>query len=245
MPYVLARFGFTQMMDCRRRIRALFDVDDDPATFEEAARRTVQFFYEELVDEEGKPALALVRLFKTHLFRELDADLKHFARSIAPDADSIPDLRCLTLVATAGELPEWNSRAASRGHRAIPLTSVEFIEQAPMIAQLIKQMGIPTAMVVRPDRALMLDQHDTAYNVFHVATAAGSPFIVAQKEFVERYGIASVVGFGGLFTTGDLFATILFTKVPIAPSVADLFRVVGLNLKVAILPHSRKPLFDS
>jgi len=243
MSYVLERFGFADMMECRRRIRSLFD--DDPATFEEAARRTVRFFYDEMIDEDGARACALIRIFKTHLFRELDSELQQFARSIAPEADSIPDLRCLTLVATAGQEPGWNSRHASRGHKAIPLTSVEFIEKAPMIAQLIKQIGVTVNMVMRPDRALLLDQSDATYNVFHVPEAAGSPHIVGQKEFVEPYRIASVVGFGGLFTTGDLFATILFSKVPISAEVADMLRVVGLNLRVAILPHSRKPLFAS
>ncbi len=241
MPYSLGRFGFTDMMECRRRIRALFD--DDPATFEEAARRTVRFLYDELLDEEGNRACALIRIFKTHPFRDLDPELQQFARSLAPDADSIPDLRCLTLVATAGDLPDWNSRKASRGHQAIPLTSVEFVEQAPMIAQLIQQMGLAVAMIVRPDRALLLDQSNATYNVFHVPVALGSPHIVAQKEFVQPYRIASVIGFGGLFTSGDLFATIMFSRVPINAGVADLFRVVGLNLRVAILPYSRKPLF--
>ena len=60
---------------------------------------------------------------------------------------------------------------------------------------------------------------------------------------MQPYRIASVIGFGGLFTSGDLFATIMFSRVPINAEVADLFRVVGLNLRVAILPYSRKPLF--
>lgn len=80
--------------------------------------------------------------------------------------------------------------------------------------------------------------------VFHVAEARDSPFIVAQEDFVLPYGIESVVGFGGMMTTGDLFATILFSKVPVSSSVADHFKVIGLNLRVAMLPIARKPLFD-
>jgi hypothetical protein len=241
MPYNLSRFGFGDMMDCRGRIRDL--LADDPATLEEAATRAVEFFHRELVDERGEPACALVRFFKTHPYRDLPEDLQAVVRAATPEATSVPDLRCLTLIATRGDEPEWNSRLASRGHRAIPLMSVEMVQQAPMIAQLITQLGLPIANVVRPSRALLLDQEQTSHNVFYVPRALGSPHIVAQEEFVARYGIQSVLGFGGLLASGDLFAVILFSKVAISPDAADQFRVVGLNLKIAILPFARRPLF--
>ncbi len=117
------------------------------------------------------------------------------------------------------------------------------VQQAPMIGQLIIQLGIPIASVVRPERAALLETSDPHYNVFYVPQAAGSPHIVAQKEFVERYGIASVLGFGGMLATGDLFAVIIFARVPIGADTAEQFRVIGLNLKMAILPFIRKPLF--
>jgi hypothetical protein len=241
MPYNLSRFGFREMMDCRGRIRDLFA--DDPPTLEAAAERAAEFFRRELVDDRGEPACALVRFFKTHPYRDLPADLQAVVRAVSPAAPSIPELRCLTLLATRGDEPAWNSRLTSRGHRAIPLMSVEMVQQAPMIAQLITQLGLPIANVVRPSRTLLLDQDQTSHNVFYVPHALGSPHIVAQEEFVVRYGIQSVLGFGGLVSSGDLFALILFSKVAISPDVADQFRVVGLNLKIAILPFARKTLF--
>ena len=241
MPYTLSRFGFRDMMDCRGRIRDLFA--DNPATLEEAAERAVEFFRSELVDERSQPACALVRFFKSHPYRDLPEDLQAVVRATSPGAASVPDLRCLTLVATRGDEPDWNSRLTSRGHRAIPLMSVEMVQQAPMIAQLITQLGLPIANVVRPSRSLLLDQEQTSHNVFFVPRALGSPHIVAQEEFVARYGIESVLGFGGLLASGDLFAVILFSKVAIPPEAADQFRVVGLSLKIAILPFARKTLF--
>jgi hypothetical protein len=241
MPYLLSTFGFREMMECRGRIRDLFV--DDPPTLEDAAERAVEFFRHELVDDGGAPACALVRLFKTHAYGGLPEELRAAVRDASPEAATVPDLRCLTLVATRGDEPDWNSRHASRGHRAIPLLSVEMVQQAPMIAQLITQLGLPISNVVRPSRALLLDQQQTTHNVFYVPRALGSPYIVAQQEFVARYGIQSVLGFGGLLASGDLFAVIMFSKVPISPDVADQFRVVGLNLKIAILPFARKALF--
>lgn len=241
MAWQLGKFGFREMMDCRVRIRDLFAYD--PPTLEDAAERVVEFLRNEFVDARGAPACALVRLFKTHAYRDLPDDLRAAVRAAAPSADADPQLRCLTLISTRGDEPDWNSRHASHGHQAIPLISVEMVQQAPMIAQLITQLGIPIANVVRPLRTLLLDQEQKAHNVFYVPRALGSPHIVAQEEFVVRYGIASVLGFGGLLASGDLFATIMFSRVPIPPEVADQFRVVGLNLKIAILPFARKPLF--
>ena len=241
MPYELSRFRFTDMMDCRGRIREL--LGNDAATLNEAAERAVEFFYRELVDDAGQPACALVRFFKTHPYRDLDPELQELARVAAPDAARLPDLRCLTLLATRGQEPEWNSPRTSRGHRIIPLTSVEMVQQAPMIAQLITQLGLPIAHVVRPSPALLLDQGEKTHSVFYVERAPGSPHIVAQETFVVPYGIESVLGFGGVLASGDLFATILFSKVPIPAESAEHFRVVGLNLKIAILPFTRKPLF--
>jgi len=228
-------------MECRARIRDLFL--DDPPTLEDAAERAVEFLRNEFVDERGASACALVRLFKTHPYHDLPDDLREAVRAAVPEADASPGLRCLTLISTRGDEPAWNSRRTSRGHRAIPLVSVEMVQQAPMIAQLITQLGLPIANVVRPSRALLLDQEQTGHNVFYVPRALGSPHIVAQEEFVVRHGIASVLGFGGLLASGDLFAAIMFSKVAIPPDVADQFRVVGLNLKIAILPFARKPLF--
>lgn len=239
MPYRLDRFGFNEMIDCRARVRALFD-HDNPATLTAVAERAVDFFSRELIGQDGRPACALVRFFKTHAYHDLPDELQAVVRSSVPDP--APDLRCLTLLATRGDEPAWNSIALSRGHRAIPLANVEMVQRAPMIAQLITQLGLKISEVVRPDRALLLDQSDVNYNVFYVPRALGSPYIVAQEDFVAAHGIESVLGFGGLIASGDLFAVIMFSKVPITPEAADQFRVIGLNLKVAILPFARKPL---
>lgn len=241
MPYSLSNFGFKDLMECRSRLRDL--LADDPPTLEDAAERAVDFFHRELVDERGERACALVRFFKTHLYRDLPEELQEVVRASEPATESMPHLRCLTLIATRGDQPDWNSRTASRGHRVIPLTSVEMVQQAPMISQLITQLGVPIASVVNPSRALLLDAGDKGHNVFYVPRAAGSPYIVAQEEFVARYGIQSVLGFGGMLSSGDLFAVIMFSKVPIPPDTAEQFRVLGLNLKIAILPFARRPLF--
>lgn len=240
--YNLQRLTYREMMQCRTDIRAIFE---EPAeTLGEAAERVVRYFYTHFVDDDGKLACALVRLFKTHPYYDLDDELKEFAGRSFPDQHRADGLRVLVLMATAGIEPAWNSRHESKGHKAIPLLSEKMVEEAPMIAQLIRQIGIEISTVVRPDPKVLLDADQKAYNVFHVPEASGSPYIVAQRDFVEAYGIASVLGFGGMMASGDLFAAILFSRVPISADVADLFKVIGLNLRVALLPLARKPLFE-
>lgn len=237
----LTELGVGEMMELRARLR---DIADQNCPFiEDAAASMADLFRSSLLDDDGRPACALVRVYKTHLFAGLDTDLQAFARGIDPAVDTINGLRCLVLLATAGDLPQWNSRLTSRGHRAIPLSSEEAVAGAPMILQLVRQLGIDVSMVLRPEPGLLLDAAERPHNVFYVADAHGSPSIPAQQNFVVPHAIKSVIGFGGLVSSGDLFATILFSRVAISPEIADLFKILGLNFKLAMMRHADKKLF--
>jgi hypothetical protein len=240
----LETFSFADLMALRASLRSAF-AEDEPASMEEAAQRIVRLLRDELLDGNGQPACALVRVYKTHAYADLDDELQAFARNIDPNVDSVPAVRCLVLLGTAGDHEAWNSRAASRGHRAIPLTSENAVAGAPMISQLFRQLGLDVMNVLRPEPGFILDVRDTAQNVFYVPQAAGSPYIPAQEDFVIPYGIQSVIGFGGIMASGDFIASILFSKVRVSGEVADLFKVVGLNFKVALLPFTRKPLLQA
>jgi hypothetical protein len=52
--------------------------------------------------------------------------------------------------------------------------------------------------------------------------------------------VKSVLGFGGLLPNGELFAAVLFCRVPVPRNVADLFRTLALNLKLSLLPFVGK-----
>lgn len=152
-------------------------------------------------------------------------------------------LACLTLLASAGDLEPWNDRRASGGHAVIPLESVKVVERAPMIAQLIRQMGLDIGAVLDPSDELMLEAEQRAYNVFHVPHALGSAFIPAQ-DFVKQHKVESVLGFGGLLPSGDLFSVILFSRAPITRQTANLFRTVALSVKLILLPFVWGRVFE-
>ena len=112
-------------------------------TLEEASQAIVQFFHEQCADgATGERACALVRLYKTHPFAALEPALQQFAVSQLGELPASPTMRCLTLMATAGDEPAWNSRHESRGHRAVPLPTIERVRAAPMITRLLEDLGI-------------------------------------------------------------------------------------------------------
>jgi hypothetical protein len=230
MSFSLARFGLKEMLRCGLDLRK---GAGEAATLEELAQGVVRYFYDNCRTEDGSRECVLARFYKTHAYADLPADLQAFARGALGGAEPVPGLQCLTLLATAGDKEAWNARQASHGHQAIPLPSVQMVEQAPMIAELIRAMGMDVSAVVEPDPELVRGMAGKTFNVFFVPDAKGSPHIPAQ-DFVRDYGVRSVLGFGGVLVTGEFYSVILFTRVSIPPESADRFRNVALDLKLAI-----------
>ena len=238
--YDFSRFGLAEMTRCGIDLRRS---GGGASSMEETADRIVRYLYQGLRDPAlEQPACALVRMFITLPFDELQAEQQSFSEKVL-GARPDPNMKCLTLLATAGELPEWNSRHASKGHQALPLPSPEAVSRSPMIAQLIRQLGVEISAFLS-DGELVIDTNQHTFNVFYVGDAVGSPVIPAQQEFVIPYGVRSVLGFGGLMPSGELFATILFSRTPIPREVADLFKTLALNVKVALLPFVGTRIFS-
>lgn len=239
--YNLAQFSLSDMTACGAAIRKL---GMQQPTMETTASRIVHYFYDHFVDPETeKPALALARFFKTHDFGELSPELQQLARQSADPEQLTPRLKCLTLLGTAGDRPDWNDRRLSTGHQVIPLLSEQMVTQAPMISQLIQQLGLTIRNVLAPPSDMIVDLQERTYNVFHVPEALGSPYIPAQAEFVQPFEVRSVLGFGGILPSGNLMAIILFSKVPIGRQTAELFKPLALNVKMAVLPFDQGTIF--
>jgi hypothetical protein len=239
--YDLSSFSLSDMTRCGVELR---QQSSDAASMEAVADRVVRLLYERLRTTNGERACALVRTFVTLPYAELRPEQQEFARTLLPEIDRRPEVKCLTLLATAGEEESWNSRHTSQGHKALPLPSVESIARSPMISQLIRQLNIDVSALLRPNADVMLDEGQHTFNVFHVADAVGSPVIPAQAEFVKPFGIRSVLGFGGLLLPGELFATILFARTPVSRDVAERFKTLALNVKVALLPFTGDRVFS-
>lgn len=223
------------MLRCSRGLR---ETARGARSLDEAATAIVGYLYSQCADPATKEAqCALVRFYKTNSFADLDPELQEYARTrmtVTPR----PETRILTLIATVGTRPEWCDPRKSQGHRAIPLPSVQIVEQAPMIAELIRGLGLDIAEVLSPPISLLRDRAGKTYNVFHVKNALGSPFIPAQDDFVKPYGIRSVIGFGGLLPSGELFAIVMFSRVSVPDEPASRFRSVALDVKAILHPFA-------
>lgn len=211
---------------------------------EDVAGRVVGWLHEHLSLPGGEGrACALVRMFVTMPYASLEPEQQDFARTLLGGEPVDPAMKCLTLLASAGELEPWNSRHTSAGHKALPLQGGQGIERSPMIAQLIRQLGVELETLLSPDFDVMVDAAQRTFNVFHIQEAKGSPYIPAQADFVVPHRIRSVIGFGGVLPPGEMFATILFARAPIPREIADLFKTVALNVKVALLPFAGSRTF--
>jgi hypothetical protein len=224
---------------------ALRRMGSGAASMEEVSDRIVHFLYDNLTDKKtGEKTCVLVRLFKTHPYGELDPDLQGFAQHLMTTSSVSPAMKCLVLLATAGLEPEWNFRNQSRKHRALPLPGSEyFIEAFPMVGELVGQMGLEINSVLQPDPEVVADMAQRTFNVFLVTEAKGSAYIPAQDDFVIPFGVRSVLGFGGILPSGNLFVIILFSKTRIPRNTADLFKTLALSAKIALFPFDGRNIF--
>ena len=235
--YDINHFTIREMTECGKALRT---IGEGARSMEEVADRIVRYLYDNLIDgETGMRACALVRMFKTHAYEGLDAELQEFAQKMLGDKPAYPGMKCMVLLATTGDEQQWRSRKTSKGHKAVPLPSEEAINEIPMFLPLIEQFGMKADMLIKPDPKFLLDLEQRAYNVYYVPEALGNPYISAQKGFIIPYKIRSILGFGGLLPSGEMFAVPIFFKVPVSREAADLFRPISLNVKIAILPFGK------
>lgn len=204
-------------------------------SLEGAADVIVRYLYDHCVDvKTGERSCAMARFYKTHPFGGLEPAQQRFATAQLGDMPPSEEMRCLTLLATAGDEPAWNSRHESRGHVAIPLPTAESVRAAPMVTRLIEELGLDLESVVAGSAPPTRGPDARTYDVFHVEDALASPFIPAQREFVIPHRIASVVGFGGLLRSGELFAVIIFSRDRIPARSAARFRTIALDVRSSL-----------
>lgn len=237
----LEKFTLKNMAECGSVIRKM---DSGAHSMEEVANKIVGYLWGNFIDKDAHDrSCALIRFFVTCPFDKLEQNLQDYASLMLGKTAVSPKMKCMTLLASAGDKPEWNSRQTSIWHKAIPLSSEYMLEQSPMISQLVKQFGLDVRNVIAPDENILVEMEQKSYNVFYIPFALGSPFVPAQESFVAPSGIKSVLGFGGMLPSGDLFVVIIFAKILIPQNIANMFRTLALNVKMAILPFVADNLF--
>ena len=237
----LGDFSLRDMAECAARVRRL---GQGASSMEEAAGRIVTYLYDDLADHRsGQRACALVRFYKTHPYGLLDAGRRRFASPRAA-GETPPDARYLALLATAGDEPAWRSVAGSRGHQAIPLDTAENAARVPMVHCLMNQLGLGfrAAPSTSSSVTVAVDTHPS--NGARTHGAASCSDVLIQEPFGSSHGVRSVLGFGGQLPAGDLFAVVLFTRVPIEAGARALFKTLALAVKVSLMAFAHGPFFS-
>ena len=207
----------------------------EATSLEQVADRLVRHLYTALtMGPSGEPACSLVRLFKTTPYSRLTPDLRALADIQLGHTRPSPSLTCLTLLASAGMVPEWNDPRLLSHFRVIPLDSPEAVERLPMFSELFRQLGASLPHLTRPDLSLLLDTREPSLSVVHIPPAEGSPFVSSQEEFVRRDGIRSVLEFGATLPDGELFSITLFSKDFIPQGTAELFKPLALSAQIGL-----------
>ena len=255
--YDLANFSDADVTTCGDAMRS---AAAGASSMEEASYRMVRVLYENILDPAtGETTTALVRFYKTHPYDQLDAELQQFARDFLGSEPPADGLHCLTLLGTAGDIPEANDRAYSKIHQALPLAGAELVSGIPMLGPLVNRLGIDLDAVMRPDPLLA---GKTTLNAFYAPETVGSPEMAVQNvsvprrhaeifedmakyagEFAAQYDLKSFLGFGDLLSSGELFFILVFTKVTVPRSVAETLKGMAGYVKDAVEPFVGNKVF--
>ncbi len=214
------------------------------SSLEQAGQRFCDRFYATFHD-----FTALVRVFGTFPYGQLPPDDRTFAGTYLAHGGERPDLDdrtpVLTLLGSAGIEAAWCARTTSRDHRAIPLLSDAFVDDIPMIARLLSEIGFPRLTSNRSAWQFVTRDIVDVNGLFFVGDARTTTdergrTIIPALNFVERYGIKTVFGFGGPYTTSGTFLTaIVFARRTLERATASRFAPLIANFKDAT-----RELFD-
>jgi serine phosphatase RsbU (regulator of sigma subunit) len=238
LGFTLGRFGLGDVVSLCAQLPGAVP---SKCSMEEAAGALVRFLRDAFRDPESdRPELVLARCFLTVPMEALPEDLRELART-GPSSRPPSDTRCLTLLGTDGDLAQWCDTRQSVSHRVLPLVSKEAVAAAPMVADLVEQLGLGVERLLDVAQLEAAEMAEESLDVFFVPEASGSARVPAQ-DFVGEHVVRSVLGFGGVLPGGDVFVVVLFSRTPVDADVAGMFRTVAMAAKLALLPAVNAPL---
>jgi len=204
-------------------------------SLEQVASTTAGHLYETFAE-----TTVLARVYALLPFRDLPPDVAAFVEKLVPaDASGpghTPETPVLTLMGTRGARAEWCDRRKSVGHKGIPLLSASFVERIPMLARLLKELGIDLAWLDEAPEVNARRLVGGFNGVFYVSDATTSRDaqgrqIIPAQDFVASEGVKSVIGMGGFYPDGMLVVAIAFTREEVSRPQADRLKSLVSTLK--------------
>tara|TARA_B100002003_G_scaffold83931_1_gene78382 strand:- start:221 stop:973 length:753 start_codon:yes stop_codon:yes gene_type:complete len=207
------------------------------SSLEEVAQELMNTFCRAFITGSGKSTFVLSRFLKSCTYVDLPEEIKIYIQRQEGKEKIYAKNRYLTLLGTSGDLEEWKCRKDSKGHQALPLYDPLTIYNIPMLSALLNQIGFEISDTSEPGKNIIIDKEEHDFGIFCVEDAGGSKLIPQQAEFVEPFGIKSVIGWGGCYKTGHIYAIIIFSREKISKGVAKLFLSLNPGVKQITLRH--------
>ena len=234
---LISNLTLEQLKDLQARIARKARQCD---SLEEAAQSYMTILYEELTE-----SIILARFFATLPFGSLPEPNKEFVKELCESTEVShllsDETLVLSLLGSRGIVPEWNDRRHSKGHVGIPLVSADFIDAIPMMARLLRQLGLKLEWIDAGDTELVVRHVGEASGIFHVQNARTEvdihgQKIIAARDFVEKYGVETVFGIGGAYLGSPMiFTAIVFNREPVQREIAERFMLQASKFKTATL----------
>lgn len=238
------------------------DVSDFKALQEEIrSRKQAYTSYENIAQDfmdefynKFKDSIILSRVFLTVPYSRLPQKNKVFVDKLA-DTHSIQELindntLILSLVGSAGIEEQWFDRRNSQDHIGIPLASADFIDRVPMMSRLLRQLGLDLNYISSDDTKLVKHTLGRMNGMFYVKDAKTEVDIkgrkiIAAQNFVDKYKVKTVMGFGGGYTGPYPFYTcIIFLNETIEPSRARLISAEMAFFKIVSMGIVKQTIFN-
>jgi hypothetical protein len=198
------------------------DIRNCPS-LERAAQRVAKGIHERFAE-----VTVLSRVYALLKYGELPADVASFVDTLgkADPSRIVPATPVLTLLGTHGEKEEWCDRRRSQGHKGIPLLSGAFVDAIPMLARLLRELGIDLSWLdAAPEVATrrLLGGFNGTFYVQDAATARDGQGrrIIPAEDFVAEHGVQTVFGNGGFYPDGTLIVCIVFLRETLPRSTVE------------------------
>jgi len=170
----------------------------------------------------------LARVYVTVPFAALPPPTQAFVQALPGAAAALTGTTpVLSLVGTQGQKVDWNDRRKSKQHAAIPLLSAEFVDGIPMIARLLRELGVPLDWMDSHDARRLVSTIGSTVGLFYVEDAVRAMDdrgrkVIPAVDFVFAYDVKSVFGTGGAYAGGQMLV-VVFCRDPVARVMAQMF----------------------
>ena len=179
----------------------------------------------------------LARFFKSCAYGVLPDDIRNYIHNKESKRNLISGNKYLTLLGSFGELDNWKNRNLSENYKAFPIHDEHMLDKFPMLSAVFDQIGLNLSHLKQTDKSILIKDCHRQYGVFCVENAEGSNLIPKQAEFVRPYSVKSIFGFGGIYSTSNVYAVIIFSRERFSRKDAQLFLSLNPAIKQITLAH--------